>query len=260
MERTTGVDGGAALLTAANAMRALPNWQVCLIIHIIKLMVQKSQVLIFENPTLADSTIAALTVLNRNPNGFVLMVEGGAVDWSGHANNMDNMIGEMIDFNEAVQDVIVWVEDPTNGSGWNDTLVIVTGDHECGYLTAGPGIFPDVSLGVVSDTTLALEKIYSGSGGRRASWDDTDGDSVIDTGETVYWAWNSGGHSNQLIPLYARGPGSELFQNYATDTDSVRGAYIDNTDVFKVMDSVLSLSSGNIIPARILGWTSNVIV
>ncbi|MDR4498059.1 MAG: alkaline phosphatase [Candidatus Scalindua sp.] len=191
-----------------------------------------------ENPTLTDSTNAALTVLNRNPNGFVLMIENGAVDWGGHANNMDDMIGEKIDFDEAVQAVIDWVENPANGSSCTNTLVIVTGDHECGYLTAKPGVLPNVPLGDVNDTTLALEKIVSGSGGRRASWVDN-GNSVIDPGETVYWAWNSGGHSNSLIPLYARGSGSALFANYATGVDTVRGAYLDNTDVFKVMDSVI---------------------
>ena len=117
-----------------------------------------------ENPTLADSSVAALKVLNRNGNGFVLLVEGGAVDWASHANNMDHMIGELIDFNEAVQAVADWVEDSTNGSSWLNTLLIVTGDHETGYLTAGPNTFPDKPLGEISDRTLALEKLISGSG------------------------------------------------------------------------------------------------
>jgi alkaline phosphatase len=38
------------------------------------------------------------------------MVEGGAIDWASHSNNMDQMIGEMLDFNEAVQAVVAWVE------------------------------------------------------------------------------------------------------------------------------------------------------
>lgn len=190
-----------------------------------------------ENPTLAEMALAALDVLARNPDGFVLMVEGGAVDWAGHANNMDRMLGEMLDFNSAVEAVIDWVEDPTNGSSWENTLVIVTGDHETGYLTAGPGVFPDQPLGEVSPRTLALEKSIAGSS-RRASWEDLDGDSVIDPGEPVYWAWNSGGHTNMLIPLYAQGAGSEFFAVYATASDPVRGPFLDNTDVFKVMDAV----------------------
>lgn len=191
-----------------------------------------------ENPTLVEMTNATLTVLNRNPNGFVLMVEGGAVDWSGHSNNMNRLIGELTDFNNAVQAVINWVENPANGSSWQNTLVIVTGDHETGYLTTGPGIFPDQPLGEVSAATLTKEKQITSSG-RRASWEDTNDDNEINPGETVYWAWNSSGHSNSLIPLYAKGIGANLFAPYATGSDSKRGAYIDNTDVFKVMDTVV---------------------
>ena len=100
------------------------------------------------------------------------------------------MIGELIDFNEAVQEVIDWVEDPNNGSSWSNTLLIVTGDHETGYLTPGPGIFPNNSLGEVSERTLALEKMISGGDGRRASWEDDNGNYLIDGTEIVYWAWN----------------------------------------------------------------------
>jgi alkaline phosphatase len=191
-----------------------------------------------ENPTLSEMTTAALTVLSRNSRGFVLMIEGGAVDWAAHVNNMDRVIGEMIDFDEAAQTVIDWVNDAGNEASWDNTLVIVTGDHETGYLTAGPGIFPDTSLGVVDSTTLALEKTVT-STGRRASWVDTDGDNEIDDGETVYWAWNSGDHTNTLVPLYVKGVGASFFDSYDTQTDTVRGTYLDDTDVFKVMDAVL---------------------
>lgn len=191
-----------------------------------------------ENPTLANMTTAAITVLNRSPEGFVLMVEGGAVDWGSHQNQMDRMVGEMIGFNEAVQTVVDWVEDPANGSNWENTLLVITGDHETGYLTAAPGISTEHPLGTVNATTLALEKTITSSG-RRASWLDTNANNEIDEGERVYWAWNSGGHSNSLIPVYARGVGAELLPYFANDYDPVRGAYLDNTDVFKLINSVL---------------------
>jgi uncharacterized repeat protein (TIGR01451 family) len=56
----------------------------------------------------------------------------------------------------------------------------------------------------------------------------------------VYWAWNSSGHTNSLTPLYASGVGSDRFDRYATGSDPVRGAYLDNTHVFRVMDAVLT--------------------
>lgn len=191
-----------------------------------------------ENPTLAEMTAAALTVLNRTENGFALLVEGGAVDWASHSNNMDQMIGELNGFNEAVQIVVAWVDTPGNGSNWENTLVIVTGDHETGYLTKAPGIFADQPLGVIDDAALSLEKTI-GSTGRRASWIDGNGNDEIDEGEEVNWAWNSGGHSNSLIPLYARGVGADLFSYFANDYDLVRGVYLDNTDVYSILDFVL---------------------
>lgn len=197
-----------------------------------------------ENPTLAETTSAALKVLGRNTNGFGLLVEGGAVDFAAHSNNMNQMLGEQIDFDEAVEAVVDWVEDPANGSNWNNTLVIVTGDHETGYLTAGPGIFADQSLGEVSERTLSLEKIVQGSG-YRASWEDVDGDGEIGNDETVYWAWNSDKHTNNLIPLYAKGFNSELLASFAFNKDRVRGSFIDNTHVYHVIDAALSQPSAS---------------
>jgi len=191
-----------------------------------------------ENPTLAQMAEAALTVLNRNPNGFVLMVEGGAIDWAAHNNNMNEMIGEQIGFNNAIQAVSDWVDDPNNGSSWDNTLVIVTGDHETGYLTAAPGVFPTATLGTITTDTLQLEKTVANGSGLRASWQDGNQNNIIDPGEQVYWAWNSKVHTNSLIRLFAKGSGADLFQSYFSGNDPVRGTYLDNTDVFKVMDAV----------------------
>jgi alkaline phosphatase len=243
VERASGQDGGANLLAAAND----PN--VTKLAGLFDHVFHNADGSGFdpETPTLADSTTAALKVLSRNSNGFVLLVEGGAVDWAGHSNNMNQMIGELKDFNEAVQSVIDWVNNPTNDSTWSNTLVIVTGDHETGYLTQAPGVFPDQPLGQVNAATIALEKVYAGSNGRRASWVDADGDNVIDAGETVHWAWNTSGHSNSLIPLFVRGAGAESFADHATGDDPVRGAYLDNTDVFSVMDTATG-GGGQVAP------------
>jgi alkaline phosphatase len=199
-----------------------------------------------ENPTLAQMTTAALTVLARNPEGFALMVEGGAVDWASHSNNMNQMVGEMLAFNEAVQAVVDWVE-ADNGSSWDNTLVIVTGDHETGYLTAGPGVSPHFSIGSVTADRINKEKVISGTL-RRASWDDKNNDSVIDPGEAVYWAWNSGQHTNMLVPLYARGAGASRAAAYAQLVDPRWGAYLDNTAIFEMMDLALRQTEVITIP------------
>jgi alkaline phosphatase len=79
-----------------------------------------------ENPTLADFTLAALTVLETKPNGFWLLVEAGEVDWANHANNLDNSIGAVLSGDQAFATACNWIE---QHGGWDDTVVIVTADH-----------------------------------------------------------------------------------------------------------------------------------
>ncbi len=79
-----------------------------------------------ENPTLADLTSAALTVLERNPKGFWLMVEAGDTDWANHQDNIDNSIGAMLSGDEAFGVITAWIE---AHHAWKDAAVIVTADH-----------------------------------------------------------------------------------------------------------------------------------
>lgn len=85
-------------------------------------------------PSLALMTRGALQVLGRAPQGFFMMVEGGAVDWMAHANDTGRIIEEQIDFNHAVQAAVDWVE---AHSSWQETLIVVATDHGNG-LPLGP--------------------------------------------------------------------------------------------------------------------------
>jgi alkaline phosphatase len=82
-------------------------------------------------PNLSEMTKAALNVLNKDSDGFFVMIEAGAVDWASHDNNGARMIEEMRDFTRAADAVIDWVQ---TKSSWQKTLVIITADHETGYL------------------------------------------------------------------------------------------------------------------------------
>ncbi|WP_432451868.1 MULTISPECIES: alkaline phosphatase [unclassified Agarivorans] len=77
-------------------------------------------------PTLKEMTDKALEVLAKDQDGFFLMVEGGQIDWAGHSNDAGTMLHEMIKFDEAVNSVYEWAK------GREDTLIIVTADHETG--------------------------------------------------------------------------------------------------------------------------------
>jgi alkaline phosphatase len=81
---------------------------------------------IAENPTLADMTRAALTVLGKNPKGFWLMVEAGDADWANHQDNIDNAIGAVLSGDQAFGVITDWME---VHHAWEDAAVIVTADH-----------------------------------------------------------------------------------------------------------------------------------
>ena len=79
-----------------------------------------------ENPSLAEMTEAALSVLETADEGFWLLVEAGDVDWANHANNIDNSIGAVHSGAAAFDAVTEWVE---RHDVWDETAVIVTSDH-----------------------------------------------------------------------------------------------------------------------------------
>jgi alkaline phosphatase len=158
-------------------------------------------------PTLTEMTKAALNVLDADNDGFYLVIEGGAVDWAAHANQSGRTIEEQIEFGIAVEAVVEWVQ---TCSSWSDTLLIVTADHETGYMT-GPG---------------------SGSFDDGPVWNP-----LVNNGAEVLpgMQWNSGSHTNSLVPFYAKGKGAILFFVCARNKDPVRGRYLDNTDIAKTL-------------------------
>ena len=57
-------------------------------------------------PALSTMTTAAINVLNKDKDGFYLMIEGGAVDWANHENNIERAIAEQVAFNKTVEAVV----------------------------------------------------------------------------------------------------------------------------------------------------------
>ncbi len=125
------------------------------------------------------------------------------------------MIEEEIDFSNAVQAVVDWVE---MNSDWSETLLIVTGDHETGYLTgpdSGPG--PE------------WKPIVNNGAGNLPGME-----------------WHSGSHTNSLLPFFANGVVSDIFFSYADEVDPVRGAYIDNIELAQAVFELMNLPVANV--------------
>ncbi len=104
--------------------------------------------------------------LLENEGGFFLMVEGSCIDDWGHANRIDGVVEEILDFDRTVGDVLRWAEQD------GETLVIVTADHATGGLTLLDG---DLKEGLVQVN------------------------------------FSSTGHNGILVPVFAYGPGAEVF-------------------------------------------------
>ncbi|TJZ53167.1 alkaline phosphatase [Sphingobacterium olei] len=85
---------------------------------------------------LAEITAAAIEALTLNDkgDGFFLMVEGGKIDWACHANDGATAIHEVLDFNESVKLAFEFYKKHPE-----ETLIIVTADHETGGIGIGNG-------------------------------------------------------------------------------------------------------------------------
>lgn len=84
-----------------------------------------------EDLSLADYVKKGIEVLD-NDNGFFMMCEGGKIDWACHANDAASTINDTIAFSNAVGEAIAFAKQHPD-----ETLIIVTGDHETGGLTIG---------------------------------------------------------------------------------------------------------------------------
>jgi len=156
-------------------------------------------------PSLTTMTRAALNALDDG-EGFFLHVEGGAVDWAMHANQAGRMVEEMIDFKRSIEAVIEWVE---GHGGWDRTLLIVTADHD--HMLWGP-----------NSDRIPFDALQDMGQGRLPAY-----------------RWLSDGHSNALVPVFARGPGSGSLAEHTRGDDPFYGPYIDQTDIYTLIKAVL---------------------
>jgi len=128
-------------------------------------------------PHLSDMAATALDVLDNDTDGFFLMVEGGRIDHAGHSNDLVRNVYETIEFAHTVQLVLDWA------AGRDDTLVVVTADHETGGLTVT---------------------------GEESTWT---------AGVLPAVNWSTTGHTGANVPVYAWGPNAELVSGVLDNTD-----------------------------------------
>lgn len=119
------------------------------------------------------SRLAADYLSKHSEEGFFLLVEGSQIDWRGHANEGKRLIKEALDFNNTIKRVMEFA------SKRDDTLVIVTADHE----TGGMAIEQGSKMGRINAK------------------------------------FTTNNHTGSLVPVFAYGPSAELFGGIYENTD-----------------------------------------
>ncbi len=191
-------------------------------------------------PSLSEMTTKAIALLEKNPRGFFLMVEGGRIDHAHHETNAFRALTETIEFARAV-DIAV------QKTRRQETLIIVTADHSHVFTMAGYPSRGNPILGKVDDceakgqlardekglpyTTLGYANGpgYLGANGR------PDLSSVLtehpDYKQETTVPLKDETHGGEDVPLYADGPHAHLF----------RGVMEQNV-IFHIMAAALGLS------------------
>ncbi|MEH7383586.1 alkaline phosphatase [Bacillus sp. JJ1533] len=189
-----------------------------------------------DQPSLAEMTESALDVLKKDKDGFFLMVEGSQIDWAGHDNDAAWAMKDSEAFELAVEKAVEFAKKDGN------TLVVVAGDHDTGGMSVGGYGKGDANLEVLRNVSATGDFMESKLNADRSNvkeivkqytnLDLTDAEAErIKTAKTPSIAinqvvseraivgWSSTGHTGTDVPLYAFGPGAQLFSGLHENTD-----------------------------------------
>ncbi|XP_050057288.1 membrane-bound alkaline phosphatase-like [Aphis gossypii] len=160
-----------------------------------------------DEPSLSEMTMAAIEVLRKNENGYVLFVEGGRIDHAHHQNLAHMALSETIAFSRAV-DVADTVTDP------EDTLVVVTSDHSHtmtinGYPSRVDKIVERVERGGESYSILSYANGPSAKFHKYQKQPSKYGDKFDLYPSLVPMSLET--HGGEDVAVWARGPWAHLF-------------------------------------------------
>jgi len=218
-------------------------------------------------PSLAAMTKSAIEVLQQDPDGFFMLIEGGRIDHAAHANDPVSVIYDTLALDAAVRASQAFYQNHKD-----ETLIVVVADHETGGLGLGRDAYGyKLNLSALLNTRVSVDDTLNGThkyrGDRQAYFqflaaefglsspsgkEKTDllasmsrADKGMKTGYSGYMnpvalaaahilsarvnvTWTTTTHTGTLIPLSATGLGTKNI------TDR-----IDNTQVASIMATVL---------------------
>lgn len=200
-----------------------------------------------ETPSLADMTSSAIQRLNKDKDGFFLMVEGSQVDWAGHDNDIVGAMSEMEDFEKAYKAAMEFAKKDKH------TLVVATADHSTGGFSIGAkGIYnwygepikaakrtPDfmadaivkgadvektlkqyINQNVVKLTDGEIKTVTEAAKSKNVTNVDNAIEAIFDNRTNT--AWTTGGHTGEDVPVYAYGPYKDRFAGQVDNTDQAK--------------------------------------
>ncbi|MGE1102988.1 alkaline phosphatase [Peribacillus simplex] len=200
-----------------------------------------------ETPSLSDMTSSAIQRLNKDKDGFFLMVEGSQVDWAGHDNDIVGAMSEMEDFEKAYKAAMEFAKKDKH------TLVVATADHSTGGFSIGAkGIYnwygepikaakrtPDfmadaivkgadvektlkqyINQNEVKLTDGEIKTVTEAAKSKNVTNVDNAIEAIFDNRTNT--AWTTGGHTGEDVPVYAYGPYKERFAGQVDNTDHAK--------------------------------------
>lgn len=199
--------------------------------------------------TLAQITKAGIDFLSKKSKkeGFFMMVEGGKIDYASHRDDAATLIHEMLDFNAAIEEAYEFYKKHKD-----ETLIIVTADHETGGIVLGYTGQYKLDLKVLESQKVSVDNLVSMLESlKETTWGKVTEmvkenvgveprgnhsaeesvnmnydlayriayDAIYDLNHKALISWASGNHSGTFVPLFAIGKGADRFNGVIDNTD-----------------------------------------
>ncbi|HBG54255.1 MAG TPA: alkaline phosphatase [Rikenellaceae bacterium] len=153
------------------------------------------------------SIITAAIDFLENEKGFFLMSESGRIDWACHSNDGKTSILETLDLSDAVQVALEFAQKHPE-----ETLIVVTADHETGGLTLGREGGYSIYFDQLAEQNASKDMLLQ-TGDKEMT------DQVAEMNNRARIGWTTSSHTGIPVPVYAMGAGSGLFSGRMDNTD-----------------------------------------
>ncbi len=157
-----------------------------------------------DDMTQADLVRASIDFLyEEDGEGFFVMSEGGRIDWASHGNDTKAVIMETLSLSDAVAEAVRFYNEHPD-----ETLIVVTADHETGGLTLSWEKGYNLYFDKLEEISCSKDKVS-----------EEERERMNEISHETHIGWTTGDHSAANVPVFAIGAGSGLFSGRMDNTD-----------------------------------------